>query len=93
MDEVEHAKLMKDVVKRLKKLIKEGYLELALPLDTLKTDDDEGKNEFQLNEMTAAITGSKQKRFSSTTDTSTTKNKANTLPEPKPYWKNQAPAG
>mmetsp|Transcript_4803 Transcript_4803/g.7099 ORF Transcript_4803/g.7099 Transcript_4803/m.7099 type:complete len:663 (-) Transcript_4803:2388-4376(-) len=68
MDEDERAELMKDVVKSLKKLIEEGYLELAPPLDTLKTDEDEGENEFELDEMTAAITGSKRKLPSSTTD-------------------------
>eukprot|EP00957_Ditylum_brightwellii_P013946 1052291-Ditylum_brightwellii.AAC.1 len=81
---------MKDIVKNFKKRIKEGYLELAPPIDTLKTDDDESENEFQLDEIDAAITGSKQKCSSSTTDTNITKNKANTPPEPKPYWKNQA---
>eukprot|EP00957_Ditylum_brightwellii_P143285 10916092-Ditylum_brightwellii.AAC.1 len=40
--------------------------------------------------MAAAINGSTQKHSSSTTDTNATTNKANTLPEPKPYQKNQA---
>eukprot|EP00957_Ditylum_brightwellii_P117332 8948997-Ditylum_brightwellii.AAC.1 len=59
MDEVERAKPMKDVVNSIKIWIEEGCLELAMHLDTQKTDDDECENEFQINEIAAAIPGSK----------------------------------